>query len=769
MRRALLIPLALLAALLWPVVTSRTKTTAQETPPPAVEAGATDADGAEVLTRGPIHEAFAEPVTEPEPTLIVPKKPPEDVEEVPPEYAPEEGTAIWIKGYWAWDDEREDYIWISGVHRVVPPNQRWVAGYWAEADGGWQWNRGFWAPTETAELSYREPPPESLEEGASSPSPGDDYFYVPGNWGYYETGYRWSPGYWAMHRPNWCWVQARWVWTPRGCIFLNGYWDYAFARRGFCYAPVYFSRPIYANPGYYYRPWCGLNVGNLFVHFWVRPTYCHYYFGNYYANYDRWGIRPWHSYYGHGRHYDPILSWCNVHYHGRGINYTERIAGWHRYYDRHVDDRPPITFADQRRLATRTNITNITEINKITNVSVKQNFLAGRVDDLARMENTPVRLRRLNETQQREVTQRARQVSQEISEVRKQRRDIERVALADRPEGRGPDVGEKGAKGAKVANGEKGIDVGGKGRVGADAGAKGRAEGRGEARANLKLPESRVAIEQPKVEVPERPDRARGEGQARRGGPEGRGEKGAKGPPDRSARTPDGQKGEKGDRPDRPGADRGPRVDRPGTDTPAADRPGTKAPGADRPGTKAPGADRPGTDRPGADRPPPGPRVERPEGGRPDAVPRPGADGDRPGSNRPKGGSPKGAEPPQLNTPRPEPRVERPEPRVERPTPRVERPEPRVERPAPRVERPAPKIERPAPRVERPASQPRIERPAPQAERAASQPRVEQPAPRVERSAPQPRVERSSASSSRSSRPARSSSGSSRSRGRDRD
>src|SRR5687767_13039754 len=59
-------------------------------------------EGMEVLTRGVVHEAFAEVVTDPKPGLVVSKRPPEAIEEVPPEFRPEEEGAIWITGYWAW-------------------------------------------------------------------------------------------------------------------------------------------------------------------------------------------------------------------------------------------------------------------------------------------------------------------------------------------------------------------------------------------------------------------------------------------------------------------------------------------------------------------------------------------------------------------------------------------------------------------------------------------------------------------------------------------
>jgi hypothetical protein len=79
-------------------------------------------EGVELLARGPVHEAFAEPIVDnPEGTLIISLQPPEAIDEVPPEYKPEGDNVIWIPGYWAWEDERKDFIWISGIWRNIPP------------------------------------------------------------------------------------------------------------------------------------------------------------------------------------------------------------------------------------------------------------------------------------------------------------------------------------------------------------------------------------------------------------------------------------------------------------------------------------------------------------------------------------------------------------------------------------------------------------------------------------------------------------------------
>src|SRR5262249_39028727 len=50
--------------------------------------------GVEVLARGPVHEAFASPTTEPAPTTAVPKEPPKPLEEMPPTEKPE-GNVTW--------------------------------------------------------------------------------------------------------------------------------------------------------------------------------------------------------------------------------------------------------------------------------------------------------------------------------------------------------------------------------------------------------------------------------------------------------------------------------------------------------------------------------------------------------------------------------------------------------------------------------------------------------------------------------------------------
>src|SRR5229473_6903536 len=87
----------------------------------------TPKEGVEVQARGPVHEAFAEPTeTRPQPSVVVPKQPPSTIDELPPDQKPESDNVQWIPGYWAWDEEAKDFLWVSGLWRIPPPKRQWV-------------------------------------------------------------------------------------------------------------------------------------------------------------------------------------------------------------------------------------------------------------------------------------------------------------------------------------------------------------------------------------------------------------------------------------------------------------------------------------------------------------------------------------------------------------------------------------------------------------------------------------------------------------------
>jgi hypothetical protein len=277
-------------------------------------------EGFEVQARGPLHEAFAEPSElKPRKSTIVPKQPPPPIEEVPPEQKPEGTNVQWIGGYWAWDEDAGDYLWVSGLWRDIPPGRTWVPGYWTRLADGWVWVPGYWPEADRNEQQYLPEPPDSLEIGPSVLAPADDYSWVPGCWVWRDTRYLWRPGYWLRYHPGWCWTPAHYVWTPAGCVYVSGYWDYPLHCRGLLFAPVQFYRPLWTTAGWYWRPRYAVYPNFLYGALFVRPGYSSYYFGDYFGpRYAGLGYTPWINYRVGPYAADPLFSYYQQYYRPEG-------------------------------------------------------------------------------------------------------------------------------------------------------------------------------------------------------------------------------------------------------------------------------------------------------------------------------------------------------------------------------------------------------------------------------------------------------------------
>jgi hypothetical protein len=296
-----------------------------------------------VLASGPIHEAFAEAVAlDPEPGIVAPKAPPPLIEEIPPNQKPE-GDVQWIPGYWAWDDERNEYIWVSGIWRVPPPGRQWVPGYWNLVTQGYQWIPGYWATVMAKETEYLPEPPESVEVGPSSNAPSPDYIWIPGCWLWHYGRYAWRPGYWAAVHPDWIWVPAHYTWTPRGYIFVSGYWDYTVIHRGILFAPVFFPR-VHLGLTFSFSPGFVIDLNIFNDALFVRHRYHHYYYGDYYApKYYKRGIYPWFSLHARRVVYDPIYAHQRWN-HRNDREWENRLEARFRERREHEGTRPPRSF-----------------------------------------------------------------------------------------------------------------------------------------------------------------------------------------------------------------------------------------------------------------------------------------------------------------------------------------------------------------------------------------------------------------------------------------
>ena len=296
----------------------------------------------ETLTRGPLHEAFAEPiVADPVPGLVIAVEPPPPINELMPEFRPDGDDAIWIAGYWGWDEQRDDFIWISGVYRIPPIGHQWVPGYWHQIVDGWQWVQGFWVEAIAESIAYLPPPPATLENGPSSPSPGADYFYIPGNWSQSSNGFAWSAGYWHPMQDDLVWVPSHTVWTPRGCVYVAGYWDQRLPLRGLCFAPVSVSRVTYSRPGWSLRPNVVLNSQLVLQNLFVQPGYNHYLFGDYYGlSAGNRNVLPAYAYHQRRGSCDPLISFYSAYNARQGQDMIRWYGNHYTDLNRHPEKRP---------------------------------------------------------------------------------------------------------------------------------------------------------------------------------------------------------------------------------------------------------------------------------------------------------------------------------------------------------------------------------------------------------------------------------------------
>jgi hypothetical protein len=367
----------------------------------------------EVMNEGPIHEAFAQPVTlSPQAGIVCPNEPPAVIVEKPASERPKGSQYVWIPGYWAWDTTRKDYVWVSGCWRIPPANMSWIPGYWNKVPQGWEWVPGFWIPTSRAsQMEYLPQPPEIADVEPPADSDISLGIWVPPCYYWWGNRYILRAGYWMEPRDNWIWVPSHYTWTPHGYVFVAGYWDRVLTSRGVLYAPVYFPRHFHRWPGYTYSLGIIVNVGNLQFSLFSYPHYCHYYFGDYYGDfYIGLGIYPWFEFETRHIWYDPIFVHDHWYYRRTNPRWDEHIR--QQYALRRADSslRPPRTY---RELETRISKTPERQRSDFRMVEPLQSY--------AEKKDAPFKFSRMNDKERDGILSR----SNEINNFRQERMHVE--------------------------------------------------------------------------------------------------------------------------------------------------------------------------------------------------------------------------------------------------------------------------------------------------------------------------------------------------------
>jgi hypothetical protein len=258
----------------------------------------------EVQTRGPLHEAIAQPF-EDKPGTVIPKGPPPPINEEPPQQKLDSESSQWVPGYWAWDPERQDFTWVSGVYRAPPQGRAFVPGYWSHTTDGWRWVPGYWADARQQEKTYTPEPPAPLNVEPTTAAPDDQSLYIPGSWNYRDRTFAWRPGYWSAAQTGRVWVGPHYNWTPAGYVYVDGYWDYPLQDRGLIFAPATFNQ--LPGPDAVYRPDYVVTYPGFLDSAYYLPGFGQFYFGNYSdPRYARLGYRPW---YAGANRYNPVFAY----------------------------------------------------------------------------------------------------------------------------------------------------------------------------------------------------------------------------------------------------------------------------------------------------------------------------------------------------------------------------------------------------------------------------------------------------------------------------
>lgn len=286
---------------------------------------------------GPIHEAFVPAVTGVSALEAIPREPPPPIiEKIPASCDPD---AVWIKGYWDYDEDSDDFQWVGGCWRRPPRGHHWIDGFWYPIEQGFVWIRGFWSAVPEKQLVYiDEPPPDPVDEDAPNPQSAN-YFWLAGYWGYQPgRGYVQYAGRWIEMDPNYVLVPASYVWRPDGYVFIQAFWDWPIDKRGCTYQTVYIE-PAARVANVVYEP-------TVIVEPAVVVGYCYSYYPNYvyfvhhhyhhhhdwwYAHYDVptwWGWNSWWSL-SWGDHWGVWWWWSHPGYphpHFMTAAYASRIA-----------------------------------------------------------------------------------------------------------------------------------------------------------------------------------------------------------------------------------------------------------------------------------------------------------------------------------------------------------------------------------------------------------------------------------------------------------
>jgi hypothetical protein len=219
------------------------------------------------------------------------------------------------------------------------------------------------------------------------------------------------------------WIAAHYRWTPSGYIYIPGYWDLALEHRGVLYTPV-IVHPTVVGATFVYTPAYVVREPVVVDSLFVRPCYCHYYFGDYYGPVYR--ERGFESCVVYSRaHYEPIYVYARWEHRADPRWETAQLD---ICLARHAGRAPlpPRTLVEHNTIINQTNV-HVTNVNVYQNTIVHNGPMVVPASQLATVKK--VQTVTLDAT----ARQQARQQAQVVQHVALQRSQLEKAAPAGAP------------------------------------------------------------------------------------------------------------------------------------------------------------------------------------------------------------------------------------------------------------------------------------------------------------------------------------------------
>ena len=224
-------------------------------------------EAAEVLTRGPVHEAFAETVSyNPQPGRS--RRKPRRLRSKNCRRTRGRKGPTWLgsPATGLGTTNAATTFGSAAFWRDLPPGRQWVPGYWGPSGQGQQWTSGYWADAAVSSVGYLPEPPASAEAGPNIAAPSPDDTWLPGNWMWQENRYAWRPGFGPPRsrigigfRPITC--------GPLGATFLSMAIGITRSAARRCLPQSTSRRGMYSRPGFSYSPSIVIDLGLLGLRF----------------------------------------------------------------------------------------------------------------------------------------------------------------------------------------------------------------------------------------------------------------------------------------------------------------------------------------------------------------------------------------------------------------------------------------------------------------------------------------------------------------------